>query len=343
MAANLICPKKNISEGFARLLTKSDVAMLTRKDRILDINGAEMIMQEAWQLLAAKIDNDDFGVPERNQLFGVLSSRLACHLTKKGKDSIEGVQYKTTKEIKAKFQHDLNVALGVAAAEPPAAESSAPAPLAACATTLDDAANPQWIAKQAGFIVGKLYKLKPVATDNKPLAQGVSFPWDNVYKIDSMGHTSASFVLQQLNRQELVQKAVAYEDLDAWMEFRGKLLEIIHEDKVVLFIASSQANFEKDVRKAALFMALVEISQQKFGDLQLTYVLPCHVQAKDGIPKGALSLYPVTELSKINPTSVTAQYVVTGHGQSFCLDAPRKIHKVDDDAKKTGAVFAGFW
>ena len=31
VAASLICPKKNISEGFARLLTKSDVAMLTRK------------------------------------------------------------------------------------------------------------------------------------------------------------------------------------------------------------------------------------------------------------------------------------------------------------------------
>ena len=45
----------------------------------------------------------------------------------------------------------------------------------------------------------------------------------------------------------------------------------------------------------------------------------------------------------MSQTSSTASYVVTGHGVSVCLDAPRRISKVDDDAKKIGAVFVGFW
>ena len=209
VVASLICPKKKLSEGFARLLTKTDIVSLNRKDRILQVNGAEVIMKEAWDLLAAKIDNDGLGVPQRNQLFGVLSSRIACYFAKKGKESIEGVAYTSMQQIKTKFGIELNVALG--AAEEPATESMRSSRPAKPVVTLDDTSNPQWNATQAGFRAGKLYKCKLAA-------ENASAP---VYKLEGMDHAGIPFVMQVLNapmEEELKQlkKVVAYDNLDGW-------------------------------------------------------------------------------------------------------------------------------
>ena len=153
-------------------------------------------------------------------------------------------------QITTKFGIELNVALG--AAEEPATESMRSSRPAKPVVTLDDASNPQWIATQAGFSVGKLYK-------RKLAAENASAP---VYQLEGMDHAGITFVMQVLNApigEELKQlkKVVAYDNLDGWKEFEGRMPEVIPEDKV-----ESTTKFVEDHHKVAIFMVLMEVSHE---------------------------------------------------------------------------------
>jgi hypothetical protein len=333
VVANLICPKKKIAEGFARLITKTDVNMLGKPKNALAVNSSEMVLQQAWDALAEKLDAGTLTVPQRNRLYGVLASRLACFLCSKGKDSLEAVQYKSVKDIKEKHSTELNAALG-AGEEQFAEEVVEETP-----ATLADASDPRWVAQQEGFELGKCFKAK-----NEP----------HIYKLVSFETTRVKFERQELNADALspgeranLMKTVLYQqimDVFEKREWKGKMPELCPKDMVDDLTYVSHPVYVANAHKASIYLALLRIAEQKSMDAYVDFIIPHGAQTNDDMSKGSLRLYPVTDMTKINMTSVTSSHTVTGQGQSLCLDAPRKPSTIDDrSTKKQGTVCVGFW
>ena len=89
-AANLVCPPEKIDEGFARLLVKNDIALITRKEKLLNVTAVEDMLSEAWAKVLEVIATREMVDNQAYAFFGKASARAALFLVKKGKHGIEG-------------------------------------------------------------------------------------------------------------------------------------------------------------------------------------------------------------------------------------------------------------
>ena len=250
----------------------------------------------------------------------------------KGKDSLEAVQYKSVTGIKDKHTTELNAALGVEKEHVAEVVEDAPA-------TLVDASDPRWVAQQEGFELGKCYKAKHET---------------HIYKLVSFESAHVKFERQQLNidamspseRAHLMQTVQYHQLLDAFdkKECKNKMPELCPKSMVDDLFYVDHPIYVANTHRASIYLALLRIAEQKSMHAYFDLIMPHGVQTNDDMSKGALRLYPVTDLTKINLTSMTSSHTVTGHGQSLCLDAPRKPSSIDDrSSKKHGTVCVGFW
>ena len=83
LAANLTCPEDRIVDGIARLITKTDLASLTNKQRMPEMLAAEAILDEAWQMLLEAVQKERLEIIKAYAVFGRPASRTALLLTKK--------------------------------------------------------------------------------------------------------------------------------------------------------------------------------------------------------------------------------------------------------------------
>ena len=75
VACNLISPKQKVIDGLARLVTKTDMLTISRKDKLLQAIAGETILTEAWDALLDGLKTDAIKWDERNMIFGRLASR----------------------------------------------------------------------------------------------------------------------------------------------------------------------------------------------------------------------------------------------------------------------------
>ena len=105
IATNLISPK--ITDGVAKLLSKSDLVMLVKKSNGLQVNTSEAILSEAWDTISVNIKagllNEDAGCG----VFGRLCSRSVLFIMKKQEAGPEGVDYKNFTHVNDVFQTEL--------------------------------------------------------------------------------------------------------------------------------------------------------------------------------------------------------------------------------------------
>ena len=86
----MVCPPGKVDEGFARLLVKNDIALITRKEKLLNVTAVEDMLSEAWAKVLEVIATREMVDNQAYAFFGKASARAILFLGKKGKHGIEG-------------------------------------------------------------------------------------------------------------------------------------------------------------------------------------------------------------------------------------------------------------
>ena len=160
--ANLTSPK--VVDGIGKLIVKSDISKLAGKMKFPEAEAANQVLADGLAIV-----EQTCSIEASLQVVGKLFVRVALCVTDKGADGLEGKQYSIA-ESKQLFLDGLSEVIGGTVnftkwtdAKKPAAN---PAPRASCASTvasMADLRDPVWVAKQAGFEVGKTVSQKGVS------------------------------------------------------------------------------------------------------------------------------------------------------------------------------------
>ena len=332
LAANLVCHKSKVVEGIARLLTKTDVAMLCRKDKTGAVIAAEEVLADAWARIKTQLNNKSLDEKTAYGLFGKLASRTALFLCKKGKEGLEAREFKTLKEIKVlcdqEFSNSSSPAAHTAAE---AAETNVPEKMHEAQASLEDMANPQYLAESKGFKVGQLFTEK----DTK-----------SVFKLESFDARGAKFSEQTLHGTSLAM-TVQYKDFDkSFTAFKGKL-QVKLPSAVSQHFAYAHPVLKSELAKTYCFQALVEAgeSYSQAEEATVSFFLgPAEVRCKEGCKAKELKLIPSTLYSGIVVKSKESKFVMSHkeYGQ-FYLEAPPKPKDEKKEDWKKEHTLAGFW
>ena len=138
-------------DGHARLLVKTDVAALGRKDKILEVSATEATLSESWASLHALVKSCKIAQSDLVRIYGRLSSRLVLLLTKKQKDGMDKTTYRDIAQIKAAFMSEVLKASGEACADAHPEKTEVVISPKAAALTLDDMSDPCKIARRNGY------------------------------------------------------------------------------------------------------------------------------------------------------------------------------------------------
>ena len=103
IAANLTSPK--VTDGIARLLVRSDIEGLKRKENVQHILDIEAALDHAWFIV--KTHEAAGHLSNSHIVFGRFSTRVVLHQLQESKQGAEGKVFKTQIEIKALFVSDL--------------------------------------------------------------------------------------------------------------------------------------------------------------------------------------------------------------------------------------------
>ena len=82
VATNLVAPKSRVIDGISKLVVKTDMLALVRKDNILSAQAAEAMLCEAWTALEADTQACLRTPAEQYAIYGRLSSRVVLYLVK---------------------------------------------------------------------------------------------------------------------------------------------------------------------------------------------------------------------------------------------------------------------
>ena len=92
VATNLISPKKKVVDGVARLIVKTTLATLSRKDNLLTVQAAEALLSESWDELQRRsgMFKDAFSA---DAIYGRLSSRAVLFIFKEATGRRRNLQF----------------------------------------------------------------------------------------------------------------------------------------------------------------------------------------------------------------------------------------------------------
>ena len=219
LAANLVCPQDKIQDGIARLLTKTDLGALQRKERLREIQAAETLLEECWSVLAESTAAGCTDATACHAIFGKVASRVALFLTKKGKDGPEGKAFASLRELRDVFSKDVESLVKTGA---PARLEAKPAPSApaqkdlAKPVDMAEMSSPKFLAIQAGFKIGCLYTQKGASKQ---------------FNLIAMEDDNVQFSEVTLRPGEPERLTVQYEDLKkSFSLFKGQMQQRIPVD-----------------------------------------------------------------------------------------------------------------
>ena len=328
IATNLISPK--VVDGIARLLVRSDVDSLKRKEnlqKLLDIEGA---LSHAWDIVKA---HEAAGHLQNSHIvFGRFSTRIILHQLLKSKHGVEGRTFNSQAEIKSLFVADLkkrvphdvptNCVLDITIAETHQPDQAKPS--TSIEIKFDDVSDPKWIARQHGYELNKFYKDNADADEERKLYQLTEMRQDRCI-FTQHNKFGASTVLD-----------VNYDDIGRRMsKYHGSLPKKVTFDVTTRF-PGSPAQMQ-DLCKTQFFTELCAIAEiHDVNDALLTFcVNPNELRVSKNVKKNAFVLVPLTELSKISISTPTHQrqglsVVGSVKGMQFQIDAPRRTRITSD-------------
>ena len=322
IATNLVSPKRKIVDGTAKLLTKSDLSVLVKSDKRLQVTAAEHMMSEAWVSVHRALEALQITQAKKDSIFGCLATRTILFLTKKGKEGPESKDCTSLKEIKEKFHAELSGTLPAEAAPASGVNSSQ--------ANLSDVSDPVWIANRDGFAVGKYFSEKKSS---------------KVYRVDDLTEEGVQLTEQTFETDTPESKLVDFDKLKPnFVPFKGKLQQaVIGFDK---HMAHKMPAFDLDVQKACLFAALVASAQEhgpKEAESIRFLMYPSEVRAAKAVKKGELKLVPITDFAKLVNKSATSKHIITDGKLQLYLEQPNRARDPQLSEWRKDIVFAAFW
>ena len=337
LATQLICPSAKIIDNVARLLTKSDVAVLTRKDKLQQVQAAEALLADTWADLESKLSNAELNERSKNKVFGRLSTRLILFITKKQKscDGLENIEYKSFGEIKDKLKEELAEACGKSGSSMSSMTVGQPVPSEPTMhypATMQDMSDPVFIAKEAGFDIGKVYTEKSSG---------------KIFNLTEMGLGGCKFEeVSVISKQPEVKDSVAFESLSgSFTVYKGKMQ---CEIDVKSLYVHCHPLMQRDEARASAFSALMSLckehSQHECDHVNF-YINPSEVRIKQGCKKGELRLCPVTEYNKLLASQGNSVFFASKAGSQsiFYIDAPQKPKVEAATQWRKDCMCAAFW
>ena len=332
--ANLVCPK--VEDNIARTLTKGDISKLASKKEADLAQNCDQMLKEAFDLVQLVSDLDSALKP-----LGQMFVRTALYATDKGDKGPEGKKF-TMNEIKQNFLGSLSKIAGkelkFAGWSDTAAAATVPAvapgskQVAAHPASLGDHSNPEWIAEQQGFGIGKQ------VTSKKSSAGGKLFV---IFTIDKDAHV----VLQQIGSYDKggEKLEISLKELcEEWQTCAGQ---------VPVCMKSGQqrpGSLQIDAHRCVVYKAILDVDSKTPALASTIDLWRKPDEARTGhkrIPTGSLVLVPVVPLLGISTKQVPKAVPVDKHnGIHYFLVEPSKPQFVPDDPKFVDqALIAAYW
>jgi len=304
---NLSSPK--VEDGIGRCIVKSDISKLATKAKFPESLMANEILEDALDCVQQVST-----IEQSLRPLGKLFVRVGLTVTNKGDSGLEQHQYSFA-EAKQLFLDGLSEVVGTTiqyskwtdAKKPASAAAAAPAAAATRIASLSDHSDPVWIAKQAGFEVGKTVVEKGVASDT---SKGVK-----LWAIFSIGEKVS--VQQMCSYTDSLHKA----EIDL-PEFLTKWA--VTKDSPPLKMPMGQQrpdSLSMDCIRCRLYQAIQELdaTKQASANSLVFWRRPDEVRSSSRpIPAGSLQLAPVSGLVSITPKfSAAGCEVVDKEGRKF--------------------------
>jgi hypothetical protein len=335
LATNLVSPK--VVDGLAKLLVKSDVLALCKKDKKVIAEQAEAMLSDAWDKAHVQVKAGTLTEMQVYSVMGKLHTRTILHLTGKAKHGFEKLEFKNLQEVRNQFESDI-AKLSPSGVKTNTSVQPYTAQLATVASSasasgpvmlgLEELANPVRVAGAAGFVAGQLY------IDKKT-------KW--IYRLKQVD-VESTFVRETLwDEQKEVQVNIV--DMPkVFSRFQGQLQEKLQGWASLMVVASSR--FAADELKAMAFIAIAEKAKAADAkNVPLTFCInPAEVRTTGQVPKGKLELVPATMINNMtNKKPVGAKGIeVTIEGcDSVWATEPNRPRQAD--GWKPDCIMVPYW
>ena len=282
LMANLGSTK--VSDGICKLLLPAHLNMLVSKENREAVLKAEQLMEDARSICDSVCQ--DAGI--RVHALGLLDTRCALHLCKKGKDG-EGRVFDSLDEIGDAFVGQLSEALQHSVANPWARSKPQTSPAGSAIDggagrpeTVGDLKSQQRLAEKEGFVLNAnvYHKKEP----------------EQIYTIMEMQADQA--VLQQHERDTSTH--ATYEAfLHEWKVYSGKMAQVLEECTQdtcsPLLVAEWKVAAARGAVAIAMQKHLGKHEKGAYEKLEVYQSKGVVVRATEVIPKGELQLAPASQ------------------------------------------------
>jgi hypothetical protein len=333
--ANLTSPK--IEDGIGKCIMKSDISKLASKKMFPVAKAADEVLGEGIECVKQASSVEAALGP-----LGKLFIRVALAITEKGDKGLEGKQY-TIAEAKQLFLDGLSAVVGGTVTYSKWTDckspASAPAPASAASAashvaSLSDLNDPVWLAKQAGFDVGKVVVEKGASGPRTPTALWGIFSIGETVKLQQLCSYTDTLHKVDVDLAEFLTKwAVSNSVVPVQMPKGQQRPEILSTDGSRCLIYKAIQDLDAKQGSAANSLCF--------------WRRPDEVRtASRPIPAGGLQLAPVAPLHNITTKgAATAAEVSHGDGEMFYVHPPAKPPLKPDQAIEwpDDSTIAAYW
>jgi hypothetical protein len=333
LATNLVSPK--VIDGIARLLVKTDVVNLARKDYKPRVESAEHMLSECWDTVMKHVEAARLDVQKAYNLIGKLHTRSVLLLSNKAKNGPEQRVFTDMAEVQEAFNVELaqmmstDGPLSTATSSGAASSGAAGAPDKPLLST-SDLKKPELDARDANFVVGKHY----IEEKTKKLFKLISVGSKCVFKEHDL--------FEDVGEVEFDLEAVC--SGKTFQEFKGNLPAVFAAAPSSVYNIQETPRFKEDCLKARILQILAE----RICNTAFEYCFnPSELRVAEHVGKGKLEMWPTTVLSNITakrPSASTHAVEVTfKDGSTVWLTEPSRPRTHDTSSWKSETAFAPYW
>ncbi|CAE7351248.1 unnamed protein product [Symbiodinium sp. CCMP2592] len=317
LATNFTCHR--VSNGYARLLLKSDVEKLKNKKLQSLAIEAEELLYKAWNRIEAPL-------PNSAKSFGILCLRCCLHVVDKEKMGREGKTFSSLTAIFQAFEVDIAGSAPPAPTSSPTASSTS-APLVA----LGEAYDPLWLAQQ-----------------KMDIKKGLLYTYDEgLWRLVDL--SSDKLVLEAAGLFQTGQAEIATSDCLKLLKLSKSPAPFILQTKDALANHPSRS-LQAESKQADLWtmlLAAAEKLEKKVFDMVGIEGISKKLYTKQKIKAGELLLVPVTDTAskltlKAPGDSQKHAVLEDNAGTMFFVLPPKALKLATESSPLTGST-APFW
>jgi hypothetical protein len=328
---------ENVKDGIVRLLVKSDVEALKRKDKLRMVVAHEQVMAEGWALSRLLLVEEACDAQEAFLAVGRLFVRSTLHLVGKSKIGFEKREYASINDIKDVFAAEIFALFpkgavpsryGVA---PPNVVEAKAASSKDVAVAMENMSDPVYKAKDAGFVVGAIVYEKTVG-----VVAGL-------YDVKAIGADGARLEQRKLAGDATIVTVDIEELLHSWGEFKGEPPVAFATESVERYGFSYSETVRMDSVRCKAYEAIKARMASGSAPAVQYNLRPTEVIVLEAYAKGKLELVAFTDLSRFSAKKIDSAPVVSIGSDKLYLQEPSRPKTQKDDDWKDDMLFVTFW